>query len=104
VVLSGVFSDPWVLALDPKVRNQASHEVSLPLRVFQRVPYRLFGSPDPLRRFDVHEVFRLASSPPSIESGSSSHRLQILFRDPVRVLPAWVNDGKPSMSVIELLP
>jgi len=34
VVLYGVFSDPWVLALDPKIRDQASHEVIVPLRVF----------------------------------------------------------------------
>lgn len=58
----------------------------------------------PLRRFDVPEVFRLASSPLSIESGSSSLRLRALFRDPNRVPLSFPFDGKPSAGCGELPP
>lgn len=44
----------------------------------------------PLRRFDVLEVFRRASSPLSSESGSSSPRLRTLFRDPNQVPPCFL--------------
>lgn len=53
-----------------------------------------------LRRFDVLEVFRLASSPLSIESGSSSHRLRTLFRDPVGCCPHHPLVGEPASGVL----
>ena len=35
--------------VDPKASLPGSHEVTVSLRVFRRVPYRIFGSPIPLR-------------------------------------------------------
>jgi hypothetical protein len=44
----GVSSNPWV-ASTTEAASAASHEVVVPLRVFRREPYRLFGSTIPLR-------------------------------------------------------
>jgi hypothetical protein len=63
-VPSGVSGNPWV-ASTTEAASAASHEVVVPLRVFRREPYRLFGSSIPLRcSFTAtHEVFRLPSVP-----------------------------------------
>jgi hypothetical protein len=68
----------------------ASHEVAVPLRVSRREPYRLFGSPVPPRR-SFRSPSRCSGSrlpPPPLEGGASSHRLQSLFRDPIRRRPS----------------
>jgi len=103
VVLSGVFSNSWVAALDPKIRSLASREVSVPLRVFNACRTGYSVPRIPLRRFDVLEVFRRASSPLSSESGSSSPRLRTLFRDPNQVPPCFLR-RKTVAGIAGLLP
>jgi hypothetical protein len=71
----------------------ASHEVVLPLRVYRRVPYRLFGSPVPPRRCLSARPRGLPASrpsPPSYEDGAPSLRLRTLFRGPIGRRP-WAS-------------
>ena len=70
-------------------RSAASREVTAPLRVSQRESYRLFGSPVP-PRCRLRSPSRFSDprlSPQSKECGSSSHRLQLFYRDPFRHRP-----------------
>jgi len=71
-VLSEALCD-WVLKSDSRSRvSIASREVSSPLRVFQRVPYRLSDSPVPSQRSEFRRIPALNSDCSSLNARTSA--------------------------------
>jgi len=82
------FQPPTGRYVCPKTNISASQGSSL-LRVFQRDPYRLFGSPVPLQRFNTAPgVFRLTPIPTFQKKWFILSRALALFRDPIRCRPS----------------